>query len=419
MRCSRIWARRDRSALVASLADVIRSKEAANREKDRAQLPALRRTLEILRERRRRSRRGARAARMTDQPLGSDRGPDAVAILQGVAAPRSPRGRPSRGPAELPQARAARGEDQTALRELPPARAARGEDQTALRAEGRPSCRRHERPEARTKRPFEPRAGRVAAGTSGPRRGPNRRHPDGRGRATGGDSAPRAPPGVLARGGLLARGRDRPASRCPPGRTAGHLAGQQARRPRLPGPLRPSRHRALLGCVAGDEIVCPYHGWRYAADGRCTAIPQPEDPTRVPARARVTAYRCRERYGLIWVALEEPRWPFPDLPDLEAPGWKTVPCGPFAWNAEASRQIENFTDLGHFPWVHPGLLGDPSRVVVVPPEVRTEGPCCTISSSGRRPGARRSTRCSRTRTARCRPASLATSCMCRTPSSCT
>jgi hypothetical protein len=41
--------------LVASLADVIRSKEAANREKDRAQLPALRRTLEIVRERQRRS----------------------------------------------------------------------------------------------------------------------------------------------------------------------------------------------------------------------------------------------------------------------------------------------------------------------------------------------------------------------------
>jgi hypothetical protein len=41
--------------LIASLADVIRSKEAANREKDRAQLPALRRTLEILRERQRRA----------------------------------------------------------------------------------------------------------------------------------------------------------------------------------------------------------------------------------------------------------------------------------------------------------------------------------------------------------------------------
>jgi hypothetical protein len=38
-------------ALVASLADVIRSKEAAGRPKDRAQLPALRQTLEVVRER--------------------------------------------------------------------------------------------------------------------------------------------------------------------------------------------------------------------------------------------------------------------------------------------------------------------------------------------------------------------------------
>jgi hypothetical protein len=37
---------------IASLADVIRSKEASNRPKDRAQLPALRQTLERVRERR-------------------------------------------------------------------------------------------------------------------------------------------------------------------------------------------------------------------------------------------------------------------------------------------------------------------------------------------------------------------------------
>jgi vanillate O-demethylase monooxygenase subunit len=128
-----------------------------------------------------------------------------------------------------------------------------------------------------------------------------------------------------------------------------------------------------LGSVTGDEIVCAYHGWRYAADGRCTAIPQLPDPTAVPTKARVAAYRCQERYGLVWVAMDEARWPIPDLPELEAPGWRTVFCGPYAWNSEASRQIENFTDLGHFPWVHPGLLGDPGRVVVVPPEVRTVG----------------------------------------------
>jgi hypothetical protein len=39
--------------LVASLRDVIRMKEASNREKDKAQLPALRRTLEVVRRRER------------------------------------------------------------------------------------------------------------------------------------------------------------------------------------------------------------------------------------------------------------------------------------------------------------------------------------------------------------------------------
>ena len=40
---------------IASLADIIRSKEAAGRFKDQAQLPALRRTLELVRERERRA----------------------------------------------------------------------------------------------------------------------------------------------------------------------------------------------------------------------------------------------------------------------------------------------------------------------------------------------------------------------------
>ena len=36
--------------------------------------------------------------------------------------------------------------------------------------------------------------------------------------------------------------------------------------------------------VEGDEIVCPYHAWRFNTEGRCTAIPQLEDPTKVPGR---------------------------------------------------------------------------------------------------------------------------------------
>jgi len=128
-----------------------------------------------------------------------------------------------------------------------------------------------------------------------------------------------------------------------------------------------------LGSVEGDEIVCPYHGWRYGTDGACTLIPQLEDPTRIPSKARAQRFRCEERYGMVWVALEEPRWPLPEVPELESDEWRTVLCGPYEWRCDASRQVENFTDFGHFPFVHPGLLGDPERPVVPQHEVEMDG----------------------------------------------
>ncbi len=128
-----------------------------------------------------------------------------------------------------------------------------------------------------------------------------------------------------------------------------------------------------LGRVSGDEIVCAYHGWRYRGDGRCAAIPQLADPSRVPAKAKVPAFLAQERYGLVWVAMAEPRWPLPEVPELEDGGWAVVTAGPYAWQCDAARQVENFTDFGHFPWVHPGLLGDPDRPVVPSHQVRADG----------------------------------------------
>ena len=127
------------------------------------------------------------------------------------------------------------------------------------------------------------------------------------------------------------------------------------------------------GRVAENEIVCPYHGWRYRGDGSCSAIPQLPDPARVPLKARATTYRCQERYGLIWVALADPHWSVPEVPELEDSRWRVVATGPFAWSCDASRQIENFTDFGHFAFVHEGLLGDPGQAVVASHSVHTDG----------------------------------------------
>jgi len=128
-----------------------------------------------------------------------------------------------------------------------------------------------------------------------------------------------------------------------------------------------------LGSCREGEIVCPYHGWRFNERGECTLIPQLPDPTRIPKKARVASYSVRERYGIIWIALDTPRYELPEIPELESSEWLVVPTGPFRWKSGAARQVENFTDFGHFPFVHPGLLGEAGR---------TEVPDCTVSVEG-------------------------------------
>lgn len=128
-----------------------------------------------------------------------------------------------------------------------------------------------------------------------------------------------------------------------------------------------------LGWVKDDCLVCPYHAWRYDTKGDCVHIPQSKHVT-IPTKAKTPTYQCLERYGLIWVCLaEQARYALPEIPEFEQGDWKVVNTGPFDWDSDASRQVENFTDFGHFPWVHPGLLGDPERPIVPNYTVETKG----------------------------------------------
>lgn len=115
-----------------------------------------------------------------------------------------------------------------------------------------------------------------------------------------------------------------------------------------------------LGWIKDDCLVCPYHAWEYDTNGKCVFIPQAPD-TPIPEKAKTPRYHCQETFGLVWVALHDPIFDLPLLPEFVNPEWKWVNTGPFDWNSDSSRQVENFTDFGHFPWVHPGLLGDPER----------------------------------------------------------
>jgi phenylpropionate dioxygenase-like ring-hydroxylating dioxygenase large terminal subunit len=128
-----------------------------------------------------------------------------------------------------------------------------------------------------------------------------------------------------------------------------------------------------LGTIDKNTLVCAYHGWAYATDGRCVRIPQLPADKAIPAGARALSFPCEERHGLIWVCLGEPRAPIPDFPEFSQPGFRHAPCPAYVWRTSAPRMVENFTDFGHLAWLHDGLLGTKSDPIVPPHDVERVG----------------------------------------------
>jgi phenylpropionate dioxygenase-like ring-hydroxylating dioxygenase large terminal subunit len=125
-----------------------------------------------------------------------------------------------------------------------------------------------------------------------------------------------------------------------------------------------------LGWVENENIVCRYHGWSYDCAGACTRIPSIPVDRAIPRKARVPRYHCVQRYGLIFVCLDEPRRPIVDFPEFELPEYRAFFFGRHHWKASAARMIENFMDISHFPWVHPGTLGNRAKPLV--PNIKVE-----------------------------------------------
>lgn len=122
-------------------------------------------------------------------------------------------------------------------------------------------------------------------------------------------------------------------------------------------------HRGVplsIGKVVNDEIICPYHGWRYNHSGTCTCIPAMPKNKAIPAKAKTTSYSCTEEYGFIWVCLGEPQQDKPMIGNetLDNPQYVRIQMGPYEIEAAGPRVIENFLDVSHLMFVHEGLLGD-------------------------------------------------------------
>ncbi|MGF6244207.1 phenylpropionate dioxygenase-like ring-hydroxylating dioxygenase large terminal subunit [Paraburkholderia sp. GAS38] len=120
--------------------------------------------------------------------------------------------------------------------------------------------------------------------------------------------------------------------------------------------------RLSAGKLAGDCLVCPYHGWRYDAQGRVVHIPtidgmQPAaKPADYPFRQR--PFPVREQDGLVWVYLGTDD--ADAKPIFRMPFYGTKPWQSYfmvnTFDGDIGMLAQNFMDVPHTVFVHDGIF---------------------------------------------------------------
>ncbi|WNZ46373.1 aromatic ring-hydroxylating dioxygenase subunit alpha [Leptolyngbya boryana CZ1] len=132
-------------------------------------------------------------------------------------------------------------------------------------------------------------------------------------------------------------------------------------------------HRSVQlsnGTVVDNTLVCPYHGLAYNSAGQCVKVPA--HPNYVPPKqACVKSFAVQEQYGVVFVALGNPPTSVAPFPEWNDPTFQTYLSGGHYCRCSGLRAIENFLDVAHFPFVHAGILGEPSQPVIEDYEVHS------------------------------------------------
>lgn len=83
---------------------------------------------------------------------------------------------------------------------------------------------------------------------------------------------------------------------------------------------------------------------------------------------RDTGARCHAhaQHGVLWACLGEPRAAIVEIPETAEPDRRLLHAGAFRVHVSGLRAVENFLDMGHFPFVHTGYLGVEPHTEVAP-----------------------------------------------------
>ena len=144
---------------------------------------------------------------------------------------------------------------------------------------------------------------------------------------------------------------------------AGNIIAAPDRCPHREAPLS-------AGTVERGVLTCCYHGWSFAGDGKCVAIPSADPDFPIPDNAHLSRFNASARYGLVWVCLGDFPKELPAITQEEDKSYRRINNPVDLWRTCAMRMTDNFLDIAHFPWVHTGTFGNRQRTFV--PEIELE-----------------------------------------------
>ncbi|HEV7827875.1 MAG TPA: Rieske 2Fe-2S domain-containing protein [Pseudonocardiaceae bacterium] len=104
-------------------------------------------------------------------------------------------------------------------------------------------------------------------------------------------------------------------------------------------PDRCTHRKTVLsnGVVSEGRLVCPNHGWTFGDGGRCVFRPS---GLVIAEHAHLKAHPCTERYGVIWVSLNEPGEPVIDLACDGDERYRRIHADVALWQASGIHVIE-------------------------------------------------------------------------------
>jgi 3-ketosteroid 9alpha-monooxygenase subunit A len=109
------------------------------------------------------------------------------------------------------------------------------------------------------------------------------------------------------------------------------------------------------GTIKGDTIACPFHDWRWGADGKCAKIPYSR---RVPPTARTRSWLTLVRNQQLFVWNDPQGNPpsedvtIPQIDGANSDAWSNWTWDSLVVDANCREVVDNVVDMAHFFYIH-------------------------------------------------------------------